>query len=277
MNLPFNFLISTSKSLWMYKENKLKELQSGRGVYFGLAKTDSFYVALARNNFDGTGGGNPNGVNSLEFFDLDGNYKHNVSLDIIKDGHQLLYKDGSIYVVNSGYNLITKLFPDGDSKHLAVMGEYGEDIHHLNSISYNNGLFFIAVHRDKKGEDNGSVRVYESNLKFVTSFHIGKHCHNASIKDGFLFSCASKDGKLIRFDLNNPQDKTEYAVTGGYLTRGIIITDQYLLLGLSEFDTRENRHGSKTGRINIYEYPSMSYLDVIQIPDCGQVNDILLA
>lgn len=278
MNLSFNFLVATSKALFLYRNNEFKKLQDSKGVYFGLTCDNTYYIALARNNFDGTGGGNTNSPNSLEFFDQNGDYMNSVSLDkLILDGHQLFYKQGALYIANTGANLVTKLFQDGDFKHIAPFTEYGKDINHINSIAYHKGLYYVVCHRDKEGDDNGSVKVFNTDWSYITSFYIGKHAHNAVICDGFLFSCSSKDGKLVRFELNNPENKVEYDIAPGYLTRGIIISNDIILVGLSEFDTRENRHIGTTGKIRVLKYPEMEFIEDIVIEDkCGQINDLLL-
>ncbi len=68
MNLSFNFIISTSRGVYLYRENKIKQIFD-KGVCFGVCYSNGGYIVLNRNNYDGTGGGDPSSINSLEFFD----------------------------------------------------------------------------------------------------------------------------------------------------------------------------------------------------------------
>lgn len=275
MDLPFKFLISTSKGVYLYKDSQITKIYQG-GVCFGLAKLIDQYIVLNRNNYDGSGGGNPNGVNSLEFFDLNFHHIGGVSLEFIKDGHQIFVDDNQdVIITNTGLNVLTKITQDGKISNLFPNPERGQDVHHYNSISKYKNLWMINQHRSQSNQDDGGVLLFNENWEKIEYVPVGKHAHNCLGRDGFIWVTKSYDGKLVRIELES-KNKVEYDIAPGYLTRGLIITDQYLLVGLSEFDHRDSRHKSKTVRIYIYDYPSITYVDKIEIPDSGQCNDLLL-
>jgi len=274
--LPFNFLVATSKAVYLNSSKELLKIHEGNGVYFGLTANYPQYYVLARNNFDGTGGGNPNSMNGIIIFNKDFKTLGSVDLDFVKDGHQILYKDSSLYICNSGLDAISKIHSDGRLAHITFDVSFGQDICHYNSISSHNDRWYIAQHRTEVGKDNGGISVYDNEWKFLQFIEVGKHVHNCIVKDGFLWVANSYTGTLVKIDLNDTNNKTEYTVLKGYLSRGLIITDEYLLCGLSEFDSRENRHANRSGRISIFKYPEMEFLDQIIISDCGQINDLLL-
>ncbi len=273
MSLP-NFLISTSRAIYLYRD-KLEKMPQDHGVYFGLTKIPEIgYCALGRNNFDGTGGGNPNGVNSLEFIDKNFNHLSTVRAEFIRDGHQILYKDESIYITNTGLNCITAVHKSGKGANIQLYDELGTDVHHINSINWHDDKWYLNQHRREFGQDNGGIAIFDNNWKFLEYIEVGKHTHNCLIKDGFLWVSDSDNGQLFKINLET-KDKTVFPIDQR-MTRGLIITNEHLLIGLSEKDTRENRHKNKTGRIKVYLYPSMEWVHTIEIPDCGQVNDLLL-
>lgn len=276
LDLPFRFLISTSQAVYLY-DLGLRKIHEGNGVYFGISSKSPQYFVLARNNFDGTGGGNPNGINSLIIFDEEFKALGDVQLeDFVKDGHQIYCKDNILYVCSSGLDAISKIHSDGRLAYITFGESFGNDICHYNSINYYNDKWYITQHRTEKGKDNGGVSIYDSDWKFLEFIEVGKHVHNCNVKDGFLWVTDSSNGAIVRIELNNPSNKVTFPVLTGYLSRGLIITDQFLLCGLSEFDTRENRHSHKNGRISVFKYPEIEFLDQIIVPNCGQINDLFL-
>lgn len=276
LNLPFKFLIATSKSIFLYSNNEISKLLDG-GVFFGLTQLKDQYIALNRNNFDGTGGGNPNGINSLDFFNSEFKHIGGVELGFIKDGHQIYADENEdLIITNTGLNMLTKISQDGKILNLIPNPEHGKDVHHYNSISKYKNTWMVNQHRSKEGLDDGGVMLFNENWTKIDYIPIGKHVHNCKGCDGFIWVTKSYDGKLVRVNMSDINDRVEYDISPGHLTRGIIIAHEYLLVGLSEFDNRDNRHKNKTGRVKVYKYPEIKYLDTIEIPDCGQVNDILL-
>lgn len=277
INLPFSFLISTSRGIFSYKDSVIDKIYNG-GVCFGLCKLIDQYVVLNRNNYDGTGGGNPNGVNSLEFFDTSLKYLGGIGLEFIKDGHQLYADENNdLYITNTGLNIITRISQDGKILNFLPNPESGSDVHHYNSINKDKDRWLITQHRSKSGQDDGGVTIFDKDWNKINYKVVGKHVHNCVVHDGFLWVTKSYDGELVRNNFDSPMPGTStYSIAPGYLTRGLIFKDSYLLVGLSEFDTRDNRHGAKTGRIKVFKYPEIEYLDTIEIPDCGQINDLLL-
>ena len=276
MNLS-KFLITTSKSVYLY-DNGLKEIHTGNGVYFGVTRCGlDRYIVLARNNQDGTDGGHIAGINSLIFFDENFKKINEVQLDIIKDGHQICCDfKGDLYICNSGLNLITRIQQNGKADNLCLNGMYGEDINHYNSLSFKNDYWYICRHRSEHGKDDGGILIFNKDWNFLTSVEVGKHAHNAIEKDGFVWSTLSSEGKLVRIERANLLNRKVYNIAPGFLTRGLVITDEYLLCGVSEFGVRSERHKEKDAYIYTFKYPEIEYINKITLNGCGQLNDILL-
>ncbi len=277
MEITFKFLIATSKKLILYENGKLTTLQDSKGVYFGTTKLDNFgYCFLARNNFDGSGGGLTNSINSFEFFDLKFEYLYSISLQgLVKDGHQIYCKDDIIYITNTGVNCITTVQKSGEVNHIQLYNEIGEDIHHINSINYYNGYWYINQHRKTRGLDDGGVAIFDNNWKYVDFIDIGKHCHDVIFQDNCLWSSDSDVGEIIKVNLSN-KEKLTYLIDSALMTRGLAINNDYLLVGLSEYDKREMRHKSKTARVKIYKHFNMEHVVTIEIEGVGQLNNLLL-
>lgn len=268
-----NLLISCSRGLYLFKDGHIDKRYDS-GVLFGIAMHPDYgCIVLNRNNQDGSGGGHVAGVNSLEFFDKNYTRVGGGQMDFIKDGHQILCKDDILYLCNSGLNLITTIQKSGEVGHIQLYNEVGLDKHHINSVNFHDNKWYVCQHRFQD-KDDGGVAVFNNNWKFIEYILIGKHCHNALIKDGFLWSCDSDNGQLIKINLES-REKTAYSISHNLMTRGIVINGNFLAVGLSEYDTREMRHKSKTARVNFYSYPDMVYLSQIEISDAGQCNDII--
>lgn len=273
MQLDFSFIISASKGLYIYKNNKIQQIFVG-GVMFGISSYRNGYIALNRNNYDGTGGGmNTNSENSLEFFNKDFVHIHTLKVPCIKDGHRITVYNDDLYVTNTGMNLITKIKFNGEVTNFAPDEKYGKDINHYNSISFNNDKIYICQHR-KNEKDDGGVSVFNKDWQFLEYINIGKHAHDCEVFNNFLYSTDSFAGNLIKVDLTNKK-QISFPITK-YMTRGIIIKDDIILIGLSEFDSRESRHLPKMGRIMAYRLSNMEYLGLIELPDAGQINNLLL-
>lgn len=273
MNLDFDVLITTSRFVYLYTKGQLKTLLSG-GVFFGICKSPNGYIVLNRNNFDGTGGGNPNGYNSIEYFDKSFQHTGSIQLDFIKDCHQLYCdSDNNVLFTNTGLNLITQITLDGQIGHFAPDKEYNKDINHYNSIYFSNDRWYLCQHR-KNDKDDGGIAIFDNQWKFIEYINIGRHAHNCLVQDGYLWSTDSDNGELVRINLET-KERNNFKVGNDLMTRGITISGDKILIGLSEPDTRENRHTNKTARIGIYKYPEIEYIDTIEIPDSGQLNDLL--
>lgn len=274
MRLPFKFTINTSKKILFYDNGEISLLKDGNGVYFGgTAHPDYGYIVLARNNFDGTGGGNVFGCNLLEFFDKNFTYFGGGNIPFVDDGHQIFYRNDIIYLVNTGRNVISTLQKSGEVGYIQLYNEIGIDHHHINSINFHDNKWYICQHR-MKDKDDGGVAIFDDNWKFIEYINIGKHAHNCFVYDGYLWSCDSDNGQIVRVDLVT-KETLQYSIAHKLMTRGILIKDGFLLVGLSEYDTRENRHGNKTGKIAVYQYPEMMYIGEIVLDDVGQVNDLV--
>ncbi len=273
MNLP-KFIITTSKSVFLY-HNGLNEISKGRGVYFGVTQYVNGCIVLARNNFDGTGGGNTKGTNSLEFFDKDFNYKGHTDVPFVIDGHQILAVGNDLYITNSGLNIVSKINIDGTVEPIRLYTEMGRDIHHINSINFYNGEWYITQHRRNYGMNDGGIAIFTKHWSFNQYIDIGKHPHNVVIKDGFIWSTDSFNGKLVKINLNDHNDRTIYEINSRLLTRGLIVTDQYILVGLSQHDIREKRHDAHDAYIYVYDR-SMKFIENIILSNVGQLNDLLL-
>lgn len=269
------FLITTSRKVLLYDNGNIREILNG-GVFFGVCKLPGYgYTVLNRNNFNGTGGGNPDSTNRLEFLNENFDYVQTAFLDFIKDGHQITCVDDIIYVTNTGFNVITSLQKTGEAGHIEVYKEVGKDINHINSINFYNNKWWLCQHR-MYDKDDGGVAVFDSDWRFLCYYNIGKHAHNAVVKDGHLWSTDSDNGQIIKINLET-KERIEYSIAHNLMTRGLIITDDYLVVGLSEFDVREKRHAEKTGQVAFYKYSTMEYVSSLELPGVGQVSDLLLA
>jgi len=90
-------------------------------------------------------------------------------------------------------------------------------------------------------------------------------------KDTFLVTCSPK-GFVYSVRDKQPIIHTE---TGRWI-RGITIAPEGIWIGSSEIATRNGRHGSdRHGEILLFSHDTYEFLDIVEIPSSGQVQDLI--
>jgi hypothetical protein len=153
----------------------------------------------------------------------------------LKDVHQILCKDGFLWIVNSGRNRIDKF----DFKSRKATSWYPlffrryRDFNHLNSISIDGDKLYLLAHNNKRPSQ---IFIYTyPGLQLLKKIILGKQAHNIYAEGSELFICDSLlSGNLISTKGNFLH------IEKGYI-RGLAVSKKLILVGSSNKASRYER------------------------------------
>ncbi len=178
-------------------------------------------------------------------------------------GHQIQYCQGYIYLTDTGHNCIQRINCDTlRSQGIIPNAEkFGSDIDHINSLFIDDGKLYV-------GCLEGTVYVYDlDTLRLIREHEFPKELHNLFILDNELLSNYSSEGVIV-----DATGKPLFKV--GAYNRGIILTDEYLLVGQSAVLETERRGGVDPGYIMIFDRTTKEKIGQVELPGIGQLMEI---
>jgi hypothetical protein len=219
---------------------------------------------------------------SLLTFKTNGEVVSNVPISgNLGDVHQLAYANGGIYIANTRYNRIT--FQSLDSNFCQEYAFHGLDYdrNHINSVFPSGNQIFVILHNLAYSESELAILYHDPisgfELKHVLSlWNVG--CHNVFVDGDYLFYNASQKHHFVVVDLKNDRIAKRISFTGWH-TKGISVTDKYIVVGLSEHTFRDKRLLAQ-GKLAVMDKNSLSTLRIVDLdfPDLphpiGNVNEI---
>ena len=246
INFPwknYNFIIATKSGVFLANtDGNIKILN---GQYYGITRNKSRWIIFQSLPLLKKG--------RLVSIDDNGNIE-TLLKDLSHGCHQIDCKDNYLYVTDTYNNSIIKI----DSLNMNIVGRYypigpnyGDrslsNYGHINSIFFNDDHIYILCHNETmKTSKRSEVLKCDGNLNVLqrVEFQAG-NAHNVVLYKGDLVICDSKGKRLVTED-GSTQFKFEN------FTRGLSITDKYIVVGESEYAKREERH-AKGGWINIFD------------------------
>jgi hypothetical protein len=162
----------------------------------------------------------------------------------VRDGHSLLYHDGTLLVVSSGTDevLAYACSPDGPVYRgvLWKAGDSGRDVHHLNSLERLGDSVLLSAFGPRgsgpwASAQDGYIHDVTRDEPVVKNIY---HPHTLSVHEGSLYWCESHHARLMN-------QSVQVAVTDGY-PRGL----GWLSQDLACIGTSQGRKVSKsTGQV----------------------------
>ncbi len=183
--------------------------------------------------------------------------------NLFSRGHQIQYHQGYIYLTDTGRNCIQRLNCDTFRSQGIIpnAAKFGSDIDHINSIFIDSGLLYV-------GCLEGTVYVYNlDTLGLIGEYGFPKELHNLFMLDNELLSNHSDKGYIVDA-VGNP-----FLEVGPY-NRGVVITDEYLLVGQSAVLKTDRRAGDSPGHITIFNRFIREKIGRIELPGIGQLMEI---
>lgn len=183
--------------------------------------------------------------------------------NLFSKGHQIQYCQGYIYLTDTGHNCIQRINCDTlRSQGIIPNAEkFGSDIDHINSLFINDDKLYV-------GCLEGMVYVYDlDTLGLICEYDFPKELHNLFMLDNELLSNYSSKGVIV-----DATGKPLFKV--GAYNRGIVLTDEYLLVGQSAVLETERRGGGYPGYIMVFSRATKEKIGVIELPVMGQLMEI---
>jgi hypothetical protein len=160
----------------------------------------------------------------------------------MRDLHQIDYFRGNLYATCSYDNMIAVHDGAAWSRWYPVE-ERDRDVNHFNSLYFRGNTVSVLAHNN----DRGSSEVYRFDVetrKLLQRFPLGRQAHNLWMRGGAMYTCDSAHGRIGR------RGKETVAITGGF-PRGIAVTKQGAVVGISELAERHNRDFTN-GQLQVY-------------------------
>lgn len=255
------FLIATqSQGLLLYDNGLITKLFQEKGFY-GITKFDDYFYAFYKTGMHG----------NIISFKITNNKANEIKTRIqgLSRGiHQIDFINNDLYLTNTydnsilvynnlhnreklywkNYNQI--IYPNGKLNN----GRNSSNYNHFNSLfKFKNHLYLIAHNETKKTKKLSEIYTIDSLNNKIKSQIDGSNCHNIYIDNKTQIYCKSLEGIL---SINN-EDKIQHK---NIFTRGLSITNKYIILGGSDIQANRDKRGDTNGYIFIYD----SKLNLIQ-------------
>jgi FkbM family methyltransferase len=271
---PLDLLVTTFAALLRVKLDPVtyslldtKIVHEGAGSYFGITWDKQHYYILAR-NYDQTSLGN-----RILIFDRDLHLTSEIDCsEYVREGHQIRAIGDKLLICNTNRNCVTTIgLTDGLVEHFFPLPDStGTNINHFNTLSLHDGrLWIVAANRYR----NSFFMCYEwPTMRLLDVDAVGLAAHNLIEWKGWKAICDSYHGAIVLTKKGYDKDKREYPMhvmhlladsnevnvetigmssayfrerRGAHLfPRGLAITGDLALIGISEFTKRSMRKES---------------------------------
>lgn len=260
------YLLSTSSGLWYLKENKLIMIVPG-GCFGITGGPEEWYLCQYTGDYSR--------ILKFTLSIKDGNIfllnRTNYLTGLPPNIHQVDLFDGKLYIVNAADNSIIvsskedkyqEFFPNGKIK------KGSSKSNHFNSVFIKDSTVYLMAHNGtSKNERNSEIfKVDKTNMKKRSIIKINaQKAHNIFFLDGKLGYCNSPKGELVI-------DNHVVYKNSKYFLRGVAMNSENIVVGGSEFATRENR--DKTSSMLFELDLDGTLVNEIFLQDIGQIYDV---
>jgi predicted SAM-dependent methyltransferase len=229
-----NILITTSHSLLLVnvENGSVNVIDRGRGLYYGIAHSDEAIYVAARGRHITTKAERATETGSILKFDHELRLVAELRAPFpLRDLHQIVFIEGKLWMTCAYDDCVTifdgqtweqwrpvpKTDPEADQFHFNSLYFHGQDIYLL---AHNNGV-----------SDVWQFRMPDRTLQ--RRIALGEFAHNIWLEGDAIFTCNSGRGRIESSDGRQ--------ITVGGFPRGIAITDEHVLVGISETVERSQR------------------------------------
>lgn len=260
------YLISTSSGLWLLAGEKITMILPG-GCFGITGGPDKWYVCQYTGDYS----------RILEFtlFEQDGKIllleKKNYLTGLSPNIHQIDLYDNNLYIVNAEENSILISSERGMKRVYypnKKIKKGSKRNNHFNSVFINKDDVFLMAHNGTtKSLKNSEIYILNRKSLKVDSIKEIKaqKAHNIFFLNEKLGFCNSPSGELIVNDKVLFKDEN-------YFLRGVAISEDSIVVGGSEFATRENR--DKTSSMIFELEHNGSVKNKVFLNNIGQIYDI---
>lgn len=187
--------------------------------------------------------------------------------------HQMTYANDGIYVANTFYNSVTYQTLDGSVRQEYHFYNSNTDTNHVNSVFPCGDLVLVMLHNHKRKSE---VHILEHDLRRgFTPRHMIRlpdpSCHNVFVDDRHLYYCASGSRRFIVVDYRKRKIVKDILASGH--TKGLSVTDNHLVIGVSDHAEREARRSSR-GQLLVLDRRKFAIVAMVDLNDEGNVGNV---
>lgn len=265
------FLITTTNHVLAFDGRKcFYRVHSGKGLYYGIAAHRSRIYIACRNAVEGSHDESVRARENGSILVLDA-----ISLAVIdelkadfslRDVHGMACIDNKLWITCPFDNLVAVY--DLDERHWTkwypASNPYarGRDVNHFNTVAAVEDRLCVVAH------NNGSSHLLfydKSSLDLQAAIQLGRQAHDVFCVNGEIATCSSADGLLL--------GNSGWILRTGAFPRGIAFGRSSILVGVSQFASREKRH-TMFGMLRMFT-PEWHYLADYVLPGVGMILAIL--
>lgn len=153
--------------------------------------------------------------------------------------------------------------------------------HHMNSVwrSHDTDAMYVYEHNTKgvakENQQIGGVLRLDDNYKPIKTWEMANKGHNVFVDNGWLWVVNSFDECLMRKNMKSGQEEIlittkEYPA---YAPRGLAVSDDYILMGLTELASRRDRAKTRLGLVCVYDRKTFKKLEEHEVA-AGQIYEV---
>lgn len=260
-------LVATSQSLLALDlaTGVARVVDTGRGLYYGIGYSDEALFVGARHGFVADKEDRSREDGSILVYDYDLQLREVLKAPFpLRDIHQIAFHAGRLWVACSYDDLIAIY----DGRHWerwypALQDDAQPDRYHFNSIFFDGDELYLLAHQYGP---SAAWRCDARTLTVLEKIPLGEKAHNLWKLAGVLHACSSGSGAI--------ESAGGWRLSVGAFPRGVAITEDLILVGLSEVAERQRR-GLTTGSVRVFDR-EWNLLRDIRLPGHGLVLEIRL-
>jgi len=214
--------------------------------------------------------------NKLIKLDKKGNYIDYKNLNGFENPHQIIITTDVKCFTNTENDLIELTYKNKnytiDLKTLDnVVNDIEIDSHHVNSLClYDNKIFFCLHNRGTKPSQYFHIDLTTEKIKYICDY--GFCSHNCEIEGDFLYTLSTRTGCLACINWKTGKGwETKLVDRKDYFLRGLVITKNHFIIGVSLTDTNANNGNSQ---ILFVDRETKEIVNRYDIEGYNSVNDI---
>lgn len=263
-------LVTTSHSLGLLEPQtgNFQRIETGQGLYYGMAVRHGLLYVAARNRLVSDTGSKADERGHIRVFDAQLHHIDTLTAPFpLRDIHQIAWIGNELYVTCSHDNMVAIYTPQRGWVTWYPLGEpetVERDINHFNSLKHlSKGRLAVLAHNLHQPSEIHLYGLPEK--KRLSCVPMGHQAHNIACHRGRILTCSSAEGCLIN-------TRGERVHTGGF-PRGLAHEKGLWYVGISQLAERAQRDIS-TGRVQIYDRRWHLHAS-LELPHEGLILDIL--
>ncbi len=259
-------LLTTSQSFLLIDTDSgaAHVLDSGRGLYYGIARNGEHIYVAARKRL--VSSEVPQDQERGEILLFDRRLRACGSLEApfpLRDLHEIAWHEGKLYATCSFDNLIAVYDGQRWEKWYPLGAEDAGDANHFNSFMFDKGRIWILAHNRGPSE---LMAFSLDERRLMERVALGACGHNIWRENGELFSCSSAESTVV-------SERGFRLETGGF-PRGVAFDAASRCVGVSALAERKARD-LNTGKLQVYSR-EWAPRHAIELADEGLVLDLMI-